>query len=89
MIVKAKRQISEAEQQRRARQRARSIVERDRVQQRGMSIPQFCERYGVGRTKAYEEIKAKRLRARKAGKRTIIRDDDAEDWFQHLPEVAQ
>ena len=45
-----------------------------------MSIQDFCERYDIGRTKAYEEINAGRLRARKAGRRTIITADDAEDW---------
>jgi hypothetical protein len=34
---------------------------------------------------AYGEIKQKRLRARKAGKRTIIAEDDAEDWLRNLP----
>ena len=55
-----------------------------------MSIRQFSQRYGPGRTKVYEELKAGRLRARKNGKRTIITEDDAEDWLQHLPvfEVA-
>jgi hypothetical protein len=64
--------LSEAEQQRRARQRA-------------MSIAEFCEWYGVGRTKAYEELKTGRLRGRKCGKRTIITDDDAERWLRSLP----
>lgn len=64
--------ISVAEAERRARQRA-------------MSIPEFCMRYDVGRTKAYEEINAGRLRARKVGKRTLISDDDAEDWLKNLP----
>ena len=44
-----------------------------------MSIRVFCETYGIGRTKVYEEINAGRLKARKAGRRTIIADDDAED----------
>jgi len=70
--MKAIRKISKDEEQRRDRQRA-------------MSILQFCQRYGVGRTKAYEEIKQKRLRARKAGTRTLITDDDAEDWLSQLP----
>jgi excisionase family DNA binding protein len=67
-----KPKISEAERQRRARQRAMNIVE-------------FCERYGPGRTTAYQEIKAGRLRARKCGKRTIIAEDDAERWLERLP----
>ena len=67
-----KPKISEAEWQRRARQRA-------------MSISQFCQDYDTGRTRAYEEIRSGRLRARKNGKRTIITEDDAEDWLQQLP----
>jgi len=67
--------ISEAEQQRRARQRAFSIVEFSRV-------------YGLGRTKVYEELKSGRLRGRKIGKRTIIAEDDAEDWLRRLPLIT-
>jgi hypothetical protein len=69
------RKISEREQQRRSRQRA-------------MSIEGFCANYGVGRTTAYEEIKAERLRARKCGKRTVITEDDAEDWLRRLPLIV-
>jgi hypothetical protein len=53
------RTISEIEQQRRNLQRAVSITE-------------FCQRYGTGRTKVYEELQSGRLRGRKVGKRTII-----------------
>ena len=66
--------ISDTERERRARQRA-------------MSLAEFCRRYGPGKTKAYEEIKFGRLRARKIGKRTVITEDDAEDWLQHLPVI--
>jgi hypothetical protein len=66
--------ISKVEQQRRALQRA-------------MNIAQFCQRYGIGRTTAYAEIKQKRLRGRKIGKRTIITEDDAEDWLRRLPVI--
>jgi hypothetical protein len=65
---------SKAEQQRPSRQRA-------------MNIAEFCERYGVGRTKAYEERNSGRLRTRKCGKRTIITEDDAEEWLSSLPVV--
>lgn len=59
-----------------------------RERQRALSIALFCERYGVGRTTAYEEIKSGRLRGRKIGRRTIITEDDAEDWLQRLPTMA-
>jgi helix-turn-helix protein len=66
--------ISEAERQRRAQQRA-------------MSVAQFCQNYATGRTTAYQEINSGRLRARKCGKRTIITEDDAEDWLRSLPVI--
>ena len=55
---------------------------------RGMSIPEFSARYGPGRTRTYEEIKLGRLRVRKCGKRSIISEDDAEDWLRRLPTVG-
>ena len=54
---------------------------------RARSIDQFCQCFAVGRTTAYEQIKMGRLRARKVGKRTIITDDDAEEWLRNLPQV--
>jgi excisionase family DNA binding protein len=59
-----------------------------RVGQRALSIAEFSDRYGVGRTTTYEEIKSGRLRARKIGKRTLIGVDDAEEWLRHLPLVG-
>jgi hypothetical protein len=54
---------------------------------RAMSIDAFCARYGLGRTKTYEELKSGRLRGRKIGKRTIICEEDAENWLRHLPVI--
>ena len=54
---------------------------------RAFSIEEFCRRYGVGRTTAYAEMKAGRLRRRKVGKRSIIAEEDAEAWFHALPIV--
>jgi hypothetical protein len=62
---------------------------RRRASQRAMSISGFCEIYDIGRTKAYEEINAGRLKARKAGRRTIIAADDAEDWLSRLPVLQE
>jgi excisionase family DNA binding protein len=71
-MMNRKSKLSEAEQIRRDRQRALSVAE-------------FSERYGIGRTKVYEELNKKRLRGRKAGRRTVITEDDAEDWLRRLP----
>ena len=57
--------------------------------QMAMSIAEFCQRYGVGRTTAYAEIKQGRLRARKCGKRTIIANDDGDEWLRRLPLIEE
>ena len=67
--------LSDREQERRARQRA-------------MSLAEFCQLYGLSRTKTYEEIKSGRLRAVKCGKRTLIIEDDAETFLRSLPTVV-
>ena len=61
---------------------ALELQRRDR--QRAMSIANFCESYGVGGSTTYQQIKLKRLRAVKCGKRTIITEEDAEDWLHSL-----
>ena len=48
------------------------------IEKRVFSINEFCSRYGVGRTTAYEEIKAVRSQVVKAGKRTLVPADAAE-----------
>ena len=52
---------------------------------RAFSIREFCRQYSVGRTNAYQEIAAGRLRAVKVGRRTLITHDDAEAWLAALP----
>lgn len=45
-------------------------------------IDEFTKIYGIGRTKAYMEIKAGRLKIIKVGKTTLIHHDDAEAWLK-------
>lgn len=52
-----------------------------------LTVAEFCETYGVGRSLFYEELKAGRIEARKAGKRTLILRDEAERWARSLPKV--
>ena len=49
------------------------------------SIAEFVEISGLGRSFIYEEINGKRLKVRKAGRRTIILQDDALAYLQSLP----
>lgn len=57
------------------------------ISKRAFFITEFCRRYGVGRTRAFDELKAGRLRGRKIGRRTIITEDDAETWLRNLPDA--
>ncbi len=61
------------------------MVTTTEIDKRAISIAEFCSRYGLGRTTAYEEIKAGRLEVVKAGKRTLVPVDAAESWLQNLP----
>jgi len=50
-----------------------------------MTVKEFCRKYGIGRTKFYEEINAGRLRAVKCGKRTLVLIRDGSAWENTLP----
>jgi excisionase family DNA binding protein len=58
--------------------------------ERLLTVPQFNSRYNVGRTKTFDEIKNRRLKAVKVGRKTLIPTDAAEEWARSLPvrEVA-
>jgi excisionase family DNA binding protein len=60
-----------------------------RALKRAMSIRDFCERYNVGRTTVHQEIKNGQLKARKAGRRTLIGVEDAERWWRSLPAIKE
>jgi hypothetical protein len=46
------------------------------------------DRLGISRSKAYEEIAAGRLIARKCGARTLITFASAQEWLDSLPLLA-
>jgi len=50
-----------------------------------MTIKEFCENYGVGRSTVYRENKAARLPFHKIGRATRIAESDALSWFDSLP----
>jgi hypothetical protein len=52
------------------------------------SIAEWCELTGFGRTFTYGEIARGKLKARKAGGRTVILDPDAKDYLFKLPLLA-
>ena len=50
-----------------------------------MAVDEFCRWACIGKTKAYSEVKAGRLKLRKIGTKTIILRGDAEAWLRALP----
>ena len=53
-----------------------------------MTMREFCDRYRIGHTRAYELIKRGELRAVKCGSRTLILARDAGAWERSLPTFA-
>jgi excisionase family DNA binding protein len=49
-----------------------------------MSVKEFCEKYRIGTTKFYEEVKSGRLRAVKCGTRTLVLNRDSRAWERTL-----
>ena len=50
-----------------------------------LSINEFCDLTGIGRTKAYQELSAGRLTALKIGRRTLIPVTSFEKWVDSQP----
>ena len=55
------------------------------IEKHALTIPEACTFSGIGKTKLYEAIASGKLRARKAGKRTLILKDDLRDYLSSLP----
>jgi excisionase family DNA binding protein len=55
------------------------------MDQEAVSVAQFCKRYGISRRTFYEEVKRKRLRARKLGAKTIVLRHDELAYVASLP----
>ena len=52
------------------------------------SIEEFSDVTGLGRTAIFDAINKGRLRAKKAGRRTLILKEEADRFLQSLPEVS-
>jgi len=50
-----------------------------------MEVNAFCERYTVGRSKAYGLIADGSLVAKKMGRKTLIDVKSARNWYDNLP----
>lgn len=52
---------------------------------RGNSVEDTAAKIGCSRAKAYNEIKAGRLQARKLGRLTIVLDEEIDRYLSELP----
>ena len=48
------------------------------------SISEFCKLTSIGRSRAYEEMRTKRLRVVKCGRRTLVPAKAALEWLARL-----
>lgn len=54
------------------------------IERLAYSVPEFCKRANIGRTRAYEEIKAGRLKVLKCGRRSLITPQNEKEWLRRL-----
>lgn len=54
-----------------------------------MTMKDFCQWAGIGRTTAYEQVAAGKLTVRKVGRRSLVLFDDALRWLETLPTQDQ
>lgn len=52
-----------------------------------LTVRQFCDLYGIGRTTFYAEVKQGRIPILKIGKATRVAREDAEKWVENLREA--
>jgi excisionase family DNA binding protein len=58
------------------------------TEKHALTIQEACSHSGIGKTKLYEAINSGRLKARKAGKRTLILSDDLREYLSALPLIV-
>ena len=59
------------------------------LEKHGLTIQEACAFSGIGKTKLYEAINSGKLKARKAGKRTLILADDLRHYLSSLPLIIK
>jgi excisionase family DNA binding protein len=52
------------------------------------TVKDFCRAYGIGKTLAYELIAEGRIVAVRAGRRTLILEASAKEWFSSLEKAS-
>ena len=57
------------------------------AQMLAFTVDEFCNAYRICKATFYVQLKAGRIAARKAGKKTLILKAEAERWANALPEL--
>lgn len=53
-----------------------------------LSVKEFCELAGIGRTSFYQQIQSGRITAKKFGRRTLIPQGEFERFISELPTIT-
>lgn len=59
------------------------------MQKPALSISDLTRATSLGRTKIYQEIKEKRLKVFKVGRRTLVLVEEMQAWLQRLSKESQ
>lgn len=54
------------------------------TQKAALSVAEFCQAVGIGRSFFYEQLKAGRIKAVKAGRRTLVPATEVANWLGRL-----
>ena len=49
-----------------------------------LSVTEFCQTAGIGRSLFYEQVRAGRIRVLKVGRRTLVRAAELAAWLDRL-----
>ncbi|MCB2114275.1 MAG: hypothetical protein R3C42_07345 [Parvularculaceae bacterium] len=58
----------------------------DHSEQVGLPIPNTGKKYGWSRTRTYELLKSGKIKGKKIGRRTIVDDASAREYWKNLPD---
>jgi excisionase family DNA binding protein len=54
------------------------------IEPHAFRVKDFCQIYGIGKTKFYQEVSEGRLSILKIGRRTLVSRESARRWLQDL-----
>lgn len=58
------------------------------MDQIAVSVEEFCQLTGIGRTRFYEEVRLGRLKLVKSGRRSLVTVAEMQRWAKALPSTS-